>query len=392
MSRVGIVAVGQSKFGELWEHSLRDIAVEAGNAVFKDLDFQSKGNMTKKNVEGLFVGNMGAGSMARQSHLGSVVADYVGIPGVPAVRCEGACSSGALAFRHAYHTIKSGDMDVAMVLGIEKMTDIDSNYVLNALMEAGDFEWEGLSGLTFTGLYALMARRHMKEFGTTRRQLSLISVNNHKNGVKNPYAQFKGEITVEDVEKSTLIADPLRTLDCSPITDGAASVIIASEEYIKKNKLDNVIWILSSSAATDRIGFFNRRSIVELDATKMAVKRSIEKDKINMKNINLAEVHDCFSINELVALEDLGFCEKGKGGSFIEQGEIKLDGQIPTNTTGGLKSIGHPVGATGVRQLADITKQLRGDSINQLKNIKQGLALNIGGIGTTSVVHVLGKE
>ncbi|MBI4895157.1 MAG: thiolase domain-containing protein [Candidatus Aenigmarchaeota archaeon] len=392
MTRVGIVAVGQSKFGELWEHSLRDLAVDAGNAVFKDLDTQTKGNITKKNIEGLFVGNMGAGSMAKQSHLGSLVSDYVGITGVPAVRCEGACSSGALAFRHAFHTIKSGEMDVAMVLGIEKMTDIDSNHVLNALMEAGDFEWESLAGLTFTGLYALMARRHMKEFGTTRNQLSLISVNNHKNGVKNPYAQFRGEITIEDVEKSTLIADPLRTLDCSPITDGAASVIIASEEFIKKNKLDNVAWILSSSAATDRIGFFNRRSIVELDATKLAVKRVIEKDRVNMKNIGVTEVHDCFSINELVALEDLGFCEKGKGGKFIEQGEIKLDGQIPTNTTGGLKSIGHPVGATGVRQLIDITKQIRGDSLNQLKNVNQGLALNIGGIGTTSVIHVLGKD
>ncbi len=392
MTRVGIVAVGQSKFGELWEHSLRDIAVETGSAVFKDLDFQSKGNIGKKDIEGLFVGNMGAGSMTKQSHLGSLVADYVGISGVPAVRCEGACSSGALAFRHAFHTIKSGDMDVALVLGIEKMTDIDSNYVLNALMEAGDFEWEGLAGLTFTGLYALMARRHMKEFGTTRRQLSMVSVINHTNGVKNPFAQFRGEITPEDVEKSTLIADPLRTLDCSPITDGSAAVIVASEEFIKKNKLDNVAWILSSSVATDRIGFFNRRSIVELDATKIAVKRAIEKDKINMKNISLVEVHDCFSINELVALEDLGFCEKGKGGKFIEDGQIKLDGQMPTNTTGGLKSIGHPVGATGVRQLVDITKQLRGDSINQLKDVKQGLALNIGGIGTTSVIHVLGKE
>ena len=392
MTRIGIIAVGQTKFGELWEHSLRDIAVDASHAVFKDLDNQSSGKVSKKDIEGLFVGNMSAGTMTKQSHLGSLIADYIGLSGIPAVRCEGACSSGALAFRHAYHTIKAGEQEVAMVLGIEKMTDIDSSYVLNALMEAGDFEWEGLSGLTFTGLYALMAQRHMKEHGTTRNQLSMISVINHKNGVKNPYAQFKGEITIEDVEKSTLIADPLRTLDCSPITDGAASLILASEEFIKKNKLDNIAWILSSSCATDKIGFFNRRSLTELDATKLALKKTIEKDKINMKNINLTEVHDCFSINELVALEDLGFCEKGKGGKFIEQGQIKLDGQIPTNTTGGLKSIGHPVGATGVRQIIDITKQIRGDSINQLKDVKQGLALNIGGIGTTSVIHVLGKE
>lgn len=380
--KVAIVGAGYTKFGEQWERSLRDLSKEAGVLALAD------SKLDGKNIQAMYVGNMSAGRFIGQEHLGALAADHAGLTPIPATRCEAACASGALAFKNACMAIQSGRHDVVMAAGAEKMTDLKGTDAIATLMGAGDQEWESSIGLTFTGLYALIAKRHMAQYGTTREQMAMVSVNNHRNGVLNERAQFRNEITVEQVLKSPMIADPLTLLDCSPITDGAAAIILASEEVAKN--LEKPIWVLSTQQATDSLALHDRASITELNATKVVAQKAYQETGLKPRDIDITEVHDCFSINEIIALEDLGFCEKGKGGKFVEEGKIARGGEIPTNTTGGLKSVGHPVGATGIRQLADLVMQLRGDyGPLQVKGVRTGLALNIGGSGATAVVSIL---
>ncbi len=383
MRNVAVTGVGQTKFGEHWDKSLRDMIVEAGNLAIKDAGIE------RKEVEALFIGSMSPGRYAGQEHLGALAADNLRLGHIPATRFEGACASGSLAFRNAYINVASGKCDVAIVLGAEKMTDVQGPEAITSLAAAGDQEWEAAIGLTFAGLYALMARKHMHDYGTTREQMALVSVNNHKNGVNNPFAQFRMPITVADVEKSSLVADPLRLLDCSPISDGAAALILMSEGRAKK--FDKPVWVLGTGQGSDTIALHDRKSYTEVMATKAAAREALRDAGIRMDDVSALEVHDCFSINEIIALEDLGLCAKGRGGRFVEEGNIALNGRIPVNTSGGLKAGGHPVGATGVRQVIDVARQLRGDACNQLK-ADIGMTLNIGGSGATAVINVLGRE
>jgi acetyl-CoA C-acetyltransferase len=383
-NNVAIIGIGQTKFGELWGKSLRDLAVEAGLAAISD------SGIDRKQIEALYVGNMAGGHMVQQEHLASLLADNLGLAPIPSTRCEAACASGSLAVRQAYLAIKAGEYDVALVLGVEKMTDVKGDGALLGLMGAGDHEWETMQGLTFAGLYALLARAHMDKFGTTREQLASISVNNHKNGKNNPFAQFRNEISVKDVLEATMIADPLGVLDCSPITDGSAAIVLASEKFAKK--MAKPVWIVESSQASDILALHDRPSLTEVMSIREVGKKLFSKTGLKNSDIDLLEVHDCFSINELLSLEDLGFCEKGGGGKFVESGAIALGGEIPTNTQGGLKSIGHPVGASGIRQIADVARVLRGDAFNQMSSARLGMTLNVGGIGGTAVGHILGKE
>ncbi len=385
MRRVAVIGVGQTKFDEHWEKSLRHLATEAGALALSDA------GISGSQIEALYIGNMSAGRFIGQEHLAALASDQAGLNPIPATRVEAACASGALAFRNACFSVMSGQHDIVMAAGAEKMTDLKGPDAISTLMGAGDQEWESSIGLTFAGLYALMARAHMHRYGTTQEQLAMVSVNNHKNGALNPLAQFPYEITVEQVLKSPMIADPLRLLDCSPITDGAAAVIIASEEVAKK--FENPIWLAGTGQASDTLALHDRKTLIEVNATKVAAKHAYEQAGLTPDKIDLAEVHDCFSINEILAIEDLGFCEKGKGGRFVEEGKIARDGEKPINPTGGLKSIGHPVGATGIRQIADIVKQLRGEAGPlQVKGASTGLALNIGGSGATAVVNIFKKE
>ena len=385
MKRVAIIGAGYTKFGEHWDKSLRDLSTTAGVIAIDDAKLEGR------DIQALYIGNMSGGRFIGQEHLAALAVDQAGLNPIPATRCEGACASGALAFRKAYMSILAGEHDIVMAAGAEKMTDIKGTDAIAALMGAGDQEWESAIGLTFTGLYALIAKAHMEKYGTTREQMAMVSVNNHKNGALNPNAQFPFEITVEQVLKSNLIADPLTLLDCSPITDGAASVILASEETAKK--FDNPIWILGSGQASDTLALHDRKDMTEMVATKVAAKKAYEQSGLGPDRIDISEVHDCFSINEILAVEDLGFCSKGKGGKFVESGAIVRNGQKPVNTAGGLKSIGHPVGATGLRQITDIVKQLRNSyGPLQVKDANTGLALNIGGSGATAVVHILGNN
>lgn len=385
MTRIAVVGVGQTKFDEHWDKSLRDLSTEAGVLALKDAGLEGK------DIQALYIGNMSAGRFIGQEHLAALAADHAGLTPIPATRCEAACASGGLAFRKAYMAIKSGEYDIVVAAGAEKMTDIKGTSAISTLMGAGDQEWESAIGLTFVGLYALITRAHMEEFGTTREQLAMVSVNNHKNGVLNPLAQFRNEITIKDVLNSPMIADPLRLLDCSPITDGAAAVILTSEKIARA--FDKPVWILGSGQASDTLALHSRKKFTEMLATKVASRKAYEQAGLGPEKIDIAEVHDCFSINEILAIEDLGFCEKGLGGRFVEEGRIARDGEKPINTTGGLKAVGHPVGATGIRQIVDIVKQLKGVcGPMQVKGVNTGLALNIGGSGATAVVHILGRE
>ncbi|MCK4497241.1 MAG: thiolase domain-containing protein [Candidatus Aenigmarchaeota archaeon] len=383
--RVAVVGAGQTKFDEHWEKSLRDLSTEAGALALKDARIDGK------HIQSLYIGNMSAGRFIGQEHLAALAVDQAGLIPIPATRCEAACASSALAFREAYFSILSGQYDIVMAAGSEKMTDLKGTDAIATLMGAGDQEWESAIGLTFVSLYALMARRHMEKYGTTREQMAMVSVNNHRNGALNELAQFPKEITIEQVLKSPLISDPLRLLDCSPITDGATAVILVSVRVAKR--FENPIWILGSGQASDTLALHHRKSLTELLSTKVASKKAYEQAGLKPKDIDIAEVHDCFSINEIIAIEDLGFCEKGKGGKFVEDGKIARDAEKPINPTGGLKSIGHPVGATGIRQISDIVKQLRGDYGKlQVNGAKIGLALNIGGSGATGVVNIFGRD
>jgi acetyl-CoA C-acetyltransferase len=374
--KIAVIGAGQTPFGEHWDKSLRSLARDAGIATIQDAGIEGR------EIQSLYIGNM-SGMFTGQEHLGALAADIAGLTPIPACRCEAACASAAMAFRQAYLAVLSGEYDIVMAAGAEKMTDIMGSGVLTTLMGAGDTEWEGFFGVTFSGLYAMMARRHMHEFGTTREQIALVSVNNHKNGVKNEYAQFRFPVSVEDVLKSSMVADPLRLLDCSPITDGAAGVILASESAVKKLGIKNPVWVSGSGHATSQLALHDRKSLTQIDSTIIAAKAAYNQSKTKPKNINYAEVHDCFSINEILSVEDLGFCEKGKGGKFVESNGI--NDIVKVNSTGGLKSIGHPVGATGIRQIADIVRILR-------KEKAIGLTQNIGGTGATCVVNIFKSD
>ncbi len=379
MREVGIIGVGLTKFKEHWNSSLRDLFVEAA---LKALD-DAKVPM----VDSMYVGSMSSGLFVEQEHIGPMLADYLGAKNIPSVRIESACASGALAFRMGFIEVASGLNDIVLVSGVEKMTDCED--ATSALAAAADVESEAYFGATFPALYALIARAHMDKYGTTREQLAAVSVKNHKNGMKNPDAQFQREITEDAVLNSIMIADPLTILQCSPITDGAAAIILAPLEMVKK-MTKKVVKVLGSGVATDTIALHSRRDIASLDAVRLSAERAYEMAGKKSEDIDVCEVHDCFSIAELIAIEELGFVDKGKSGAFVVEGNTEIGGKIPINTSGGLKSKGHPVGATGIAQIIEIYKQLTGDAGGrQVENAKIGMAQNMGGTGASSVVHIM---
>jgi acetyl-CoA C-acetyltransferase len=381
---VAIVGVGLTKFGEHWETSFSELFIEAGATAIKDAGIDGK------DIDGIFVGNMSGGRFIDQEHTSSLIADRAGVAPIPSTRVEAACASGGLALRQGIAAITSGMHDIVVAGGVEKMTDILTESTTQTLVTAADQEWEAFLGMTFPGLYAMMARRHMHEFGTTRRQLSLVSVKNHKNAKNNPYAQFQFEITEDQVIESPMVADPLRLLDCSPITDGAACVILASEKKAKEFT-DSPIYMTGSGQASSSIALHDRKRITVVDATVNAAKEAYARAKKRPSDIQVAEVHDAFTIGEILAIEGLGFVKIGEGGKATEEGLTQIGGKIPVNTSGGLKAKGHPVGATGVAQAVEIVLQLRGEAGKRQVDADIGLTHNVGGSGGTAVVHILEK-
>ncbi len=384
MRDVAVIGVGMTKWGELWQKSLRTIFVETALAALDDSGVE--------RIDSMYIGSMSSGIFVGQEHIASLLADYLGQNPIPSTRVETACASGGLALRLGFMEVASGISDVVLVSGIEKMTDVSGYEATYALGSAADQEYEGYHGITFPGLYALIARAHMEKYGTTREQLAMVAVKNHDNGSKNPLAQFPFKITVEAVLNSVLIADPLRILDCSPITDGAAAAIICPAEMARKmNK--PVIKIIGSGHATDTIALASRKDITWLEATYQAGKKAYAMADKKPEDMDLIEVHDCFTIAEICVLEALGIVEKGKGGKAVEEGMTLLEGKIPVNTSGGLKSKGHPVGATGVAQAVEIVKQLRGEAgERQVKESRTAMAQNMGGSGGSTVVHIFERE
>ena len=385
MRSVSVIGVGLTKFGERWDSSFRQLVAEAGIMALKDAKIDGQ------SIEAVYGGCMASGRFIGQEHVGALIADQLGLNPIPSTRLEAACASGGVAFRNAYLAIASGMHDVVAVGGVEKMTDVSTEEAATALGGAGDQEWELFFGATFPALYALMARKHMQEYGTTEEQMAAVAVKNHDNGSMNPYAQYQNKITLETVMKSTVVASPLKLFDCSPITDGAAVAILCETGKAKKI-CEQPIEILASAQASDTLALAQRASLTELKATKIAAKQAFEQSHLAPKDIQLAEVHDCFTIAEILAIEDLGFFDKGKGGKATEEGETKLNSGISINTSGGLKAAGHPVGATGVKQAVECVWQLRGNAgERQVKGAEHALAHNVGGSGATAVVHVFKK-
>ena len=383
---VAVIGIGMTKFGEFWEKSYRDLITEAGVNAIKDAGIDGA------EVDALYVGSMTPGLFVEQEHIGALVADNSGLLGIPATRVESACASGGVALREAFIAIKAGVADVVVAGGVEKMTDVSTEDATLALAGAGDQEWEVFHGATFPTLYALMARRHMLEYGTTEEQMAMVAVKNHHNGCLNPNAQFQRQFTLDEVMNSAPVADPLKLLDCSPITDGAAVVILAGERKARE-LCENPIWITGSGQASDTLALHDRRSLCRMEAAVQAAKRAYGMAGVKPNDIDFAEAHDCFTIAELIAVESLGFCEIGAGGKFTEDGETALNGSIPVNTSGGLKAKGHPVGATGIAQAVEAVLQLRGEAgKRQVKGAKVGLTHNVGGSGASCVVHIFSGE
>ncbi len=382
MREVAVIGVGMNRWGELWEKSLRDIFVEAALEATKDAGVD--------RIDSMYVGCMSSGLFVHQEHLGSLLADYLGVNPIPCTRVESACASGGAAVRAAFIEVASGLSDIVLAGGVEKMTDVSVDGATFALSTAADQEYEVYQGVTFPGLYAMMARAHMERYGTTRQQLACVAVKNHKHGSMNALAQFPGQITVEQVINSVMVADPLTILDCSPITDGAAAVVLCSLDKAKELSKKPPVKIIGSGQATDSIALHSRDDFTFLKATWKAAETAFKMAGKKPSDIHLAEVHDCFTIAELIVLESLGLVEKGEAGKATENGMTTIGGKIPINTSGGLKSKGHPVGATGVAQIVEITKQLRGEAgKRQVKGAKTGLAQNMGGSGGSTIVHIL---
>lgn len=337
------------------------------------------------------MGTLGVGG-GQLGNFAAAVGDATGLTGIPITRVENACSSSGFAFRSAFLAVASGACDIALACGVEKMRDLPPDRLRYWLGVSGDTEWERLAGMTFAGVYALMAQRHIYQYGTKEEQLHMVAVKNHKYGADNPKAHLRRAITLEQATKSAAICHPLRLFDCCPTSDGASAAILCDAAKAKKFS-DSPVRVLGSGAATDRLALFQREDFTVLRASVSAAKQAYAMAKLEPRDVNLAEVHDCFTIAEVMAYEDLGFCKKGEGGKLIEEGQTYLGGRIPVNASGGLKAKGHPIGATGVGQIYEITKQLRGEvekSSRQVPNAKIGLAHNVGGSGATAVVHILG--
>lgn len=379
MREVAIIGVGMTKFGELWEQSIRDMFAEAG--------LKAMENANVEKIDALYVGAMSSGLYAYQEHLGSLMADYLGQIGVPAVRVESACASGGQAVRMGYLDVASGMHDIVLVGGVEKMWDVDDGTFV--LATAADQEYEVYNGVTFPGLYAMMARAYMERYGLTREELAQVPIKNHKHAVNNPNAQYPFEIDLKQVLNSSMVADPLRLLDCSPITDGAACLILCPLDRAKEFT-DKFVKILGVGVASGPIALHDHKDLTRIEVVNLAAERAYKMAGVGPDDIDFVEVHDCFSIAEILVAEELGFFEYGTAGKAIAEGQATYGGKIVINPSGGLKAKGHPVGATGVAQLVEAYYQLTFQAgKRQVPNARLGMTQNMGGSGGSCVVHIL---
>lgn len=382
---VSVIDYYTTKFGELWEQSLSDLIRESIQGVLKTSEID------RKEIDAVFFGNMLAGVLEGNLHIPSKIAEIMDVH-IPVFRTEAACASGGAAFNLAYNYLKANPGKTVLVIGAEKMTDYSPEEVTNGLAAAASGE-EQEAGLTFPGLYALIAQVYLSQYRYTEEHLAAVSVKNHYHGSLNEKAQFRKPLTLEQVMKSSYIAKPLKVLDCSPISDGAAVVVLTSDENkIKKARFS--LPVLATEVATDTISLKKRKRLDTLEATVVAADKAFKNAGIARTDIAVAEVHDCFTIAEILAMEDLGFWKKGEAAPHLRAMETQVhkDNKLVVNTSGGLKAAGHPVGATGIKQIGEIFLQLSGQAgVRQVKHAKYGLAHNVGGSGGTAVVTILGS-
>jgi acetyl-CoA acetyltransferase len=385
MTEAYLVGAGQTPYGSFPDESYRSLFRTAYERTVESADGVDPGD-----VDEAYVGTLGVGG--RQLGLsGPAVTEYVGLHGVPCTRVENACAASGFALRQAVMAVRSGMADLVLAGGFEVMTDASSEATKYWLGVSGETEWERMAGTTFSGVYAQMADAYLREYGVEREALSRVAAKNHENGAKNPDAQLGFTCTVEDAESAPVVADPLTLYHCCPTSDGAAAVLVASEEVARS--FDDRVRIAGVGAASDRVGLFQRESYTRVPASEAAAERAYADAGITPTDLDFAEVHDCFAIAELLAYEDLGFCGRGEAGTLIESGATALDGDLPVNTSGGLKSKGHPIGATGAGQAVEAFKQLTGRAgERQLDDPKRGLTHNVGGSGGAAVVHVFERE
>ena len=378
-----IVSAGISKFGVREGLYTRELFAEAAKEAFDrcpNLD-------PKRDVQGLFVGMMSE-SYEHQAHVAPLFLDWIGLLPIPAIRTEAACASSSVALRVALFSIASGMYDVVLVGGVEKMTHLSTTGVTEILAMASDFPFEQWHGISFPGIFGMMAVDHMHRYGTTEEQLAKVAVKNHEHGVLNPKAHFQKRIRVEDVLSSTPVAWPLKLYDCCPRSDGAACLVITSPKVARKFT-DTPVDIVGSGQAQDTLSLFERDNFSGMKVTRLAAQQAYKMANVKPEDIDVAEVHDCFTIAEIMAYEDLGFCGAGEGGKLIDEGVTQLGGKIPVNTSGGLKAKGHPVGATGAAQACEIYLQLTNQADRrQVSGAEVGLTENVGGSASTGVVHI----
>ncbi len=384
MTDAYVVGAGQSAFGSFPEESYRSLFATAVTAAVES----APAGLGRDDVDEAVVGTLGVGG--RQIGLaGPAVTEHAGLQGIPVTRVENACAASGYAVRQAVQAVRSGMADVVLAGGVEVMTDLSGDAVRWWLGVSGETEYERLAGTTFAGVYAQMATAHMRAHGTTREQLSRVAVKNHRNGAANPKAQLDFECSLEEATEAPTVADPLNLYHCCPTTDGAAAVLVASED-VAADLGSEAVRVAGVGAASDRVGLFERDAYDAIPASGAAADRAYDASGYGPEDLDLAEVHDCFAIAELLAYEDLGFCERGAAGDLIESGATARDGELAVNSSGGLKSKGHPIGATGAGQVVELFKQLTGRAGDrQVPGAEVGLAHNVGGSGGAAVVHVL---
>ncbi len=380
MRDVSIIGIGQTQVGEHWERSLRDLAVDAILAVLKDASIE--------HVEALYVGNMLSGELTAQEHLGALLVDWASLGSIEALKVEAACASGAAAIRLGYIGVASGIYDLVVACGVEKMTDADTETATAAWSSALDAEYEAVHGLSLVAMNALVMQRYMHEYRVQREAFAPFAVNAHKNGANNPYAMFRSPISAEAFAKASMVADPISLLDVAPLCDGAAAVVLCPSERAGE-LASKPVRIRASAMGTDRLALHNRRDPLFLHAAYMSAQKAYQQAGVGPQDIDLFELHDACTVMAALSLEACGFAERGKGVRLAQEGEITLQGHIPISTMGGLKARGHPVGATGVYQIVELVKQLRGEAGTNQVDCHLGMAQSIGGSGATAITHIL---
>ncbi len=380
MNRVCVIGAGSTKYGKLNENIVELAVSAARNAI-------DTANIEPKDIQYSIISNV-FGVADKQVHLAPVVMSNLGIPHVPGLTVESACGSGSIALREAYANVAAGFYDAVLVVGVEKVTHTGTTRSTTLFSYCSDFFYEGESGVTFPGLFASMARAYMHKYKASEEDLALVAVKNHEHGLLNPKAHVRKRIGVDDVLKSPLVASPLKLLDCCPFSDGASAVILASKEFAEHVGSD-YIEIIGSGRGASPATLQGREDITTIPSTRAAAEQAFKQAKITPKDVDFAEVHDCFTIAEIVDIEDLGFFEKGKGVDAVREGLTRLDGEIPINPSGGLKSKGHPIGATGVGQVVEVYEQLLGKAgERQVKDAKIALTHNFGATGASCAVHI----